>query len=485
MGETGRRRLGRMVAGSLAAALGAGGCAAVSPGRGARPLVSHGVVTLSFSPWTAGGTWTATVQRLLASGIAPFEAANRGLRVRLVPPPGGCCNPAALTAALVAGTAPDIVLNNNIGGYASGGYLLPLTTYLRRDNIDLRLWSPAQIASFRDWNNRDLLALPTYYNTTAYLVNLTVMDQLGMGYPDPAWTSGDFARLARSLSGTQGGGRRFGCNLWFSESQAWGVDWIFRAFGGRKVLHGGAACGLSEAASVAAGDWLYHEFLWPQVGTTKAASGGALAQFASGRTVLSVQQAGGLLATVTQLAGTTMKWDIAPFPVFPAGRACFGGDQYYAISALTRHPDQAWELLRWLSAETSWQLSVMRIFLMAPALLSLWPQWIRLIQALAPPLRHKNVQWFGHAAMHGYAYPTSYFRYVDASAEAILQGAFTALGQRRTTVRQAFVAAARQVDALERSNAGAAAPGLRSLRSSERRARTRVKRMFAVASARP
>ncbi len=352
--RTRRRRLCRAAAGAVTAALGAGGCDLDAPGGRARGALAHGIVTLTFSPWTAGGTWTATVQRLLARSIAPFEAANPGLRVRLVPPPGGCCNPAALTAALVAGTAPDIVLNNNIGGYASGGFLLPLTGYMHRDNIDPGLWSPAQIASFRDWTTGAVLALPTYYNTTAYLVNLTALDELGAGYPDPAWTADAFVRLARRLSGTRGNSRRFGCNLWFSETQAWGVDWIFRAFGGRKVLHGGAGCGLAEPASVHAGDWLYQEFLWPQVGTTKSAYGGALAQFVGGRTVISVQQTGALLDTVTELAATSIRWDIYPFPVFPAGRACFGGDQYYAINALTRHPDQAWELLRWLSAEVSW-----------------------------------------------------------------------------------------------------------------------------------
>ncbi len=127
----------------------------------------------------------------------------------------------------------------------------------------------------------------------------------------------------------------------------------------------------------------------------------------------------------------------------------------------------------------------MRIFLMAPALLSLWPQWIRLVRSLAPPLRHKNVQWFADAARHGYAYPTSYFRYLDASAEAIIQGYFTALSQRKTSVRQAFTSAARQVDALERSNAGGSVSGLRTLRAARQRTRTRIARMFAAAVGRP
>ena len=476
----GRRRLGRAAAG-MVAALGAGGCALNRAAGGGPPAVAHGVVTVTFSPWSAG-SWTPTIQRLLAQAVAPFEAANRGLKVQLVPPPGGCCNPAALTAALVAGTAPDIVLNNNFGGYAEGGYFLPLDGYLRRDNIDVRRWSPAQIASFRSWKGGQLLALPTYYNTAAYLVNLTTLDNAGMAYPDPAWTHDAFLGLARRLSSNSGGKQRFGCNLWYWTGQAWGSDWIYRAFGGSKVEAGGMRCGLAAGPSQAAGDWIYPQILWSKVGTTQDTFGGYTAQFVTGRTAMSVQQTGTLLAAVTQLAATSTKWEIYPFPVFPSGRASFGGDQFYAISSLTRHPEQAWALLRWLSAETQWQKAAIRIFLMAPALLSLWPEWISIVQSVAPPLHGKQVQWFADAAVRGYAYPTSYFRYVDAAAETIIQGYFADLAARRTSVRQAFTSATKQVDALELANAKVPSTTLSQQRSAGLKLQGRIGQMFVQGS---
>ncbi len=476
MAAMGRRRFGAAAAGLVAAA-GLGGCGPRSAAAKAKPAVAHGVITISFSPWSAGA-WTPTIQRLLAQAVAPFEAANHGLKVQLVPPPGGCCNPAALTAALVAGTAPDIVLNNDFGGYAEGGYFLPLDAYLRRDNLDTHLWSPAQIASFRSWKGGQLLALPTYYNTAAYLVNLTTLDSAGISYPDPAWTHDAFLNLARRLSGSSGGKQRFGCNLWYWTSQAWGSDWIYRAFGGSKVEPGGMHCGLATPASLAAGDWIYPQVLWSKAGTTQDTYGGYTAQFVTGRTAMSVQQTGTLLAAVTQLAATNIKWEIYPFPVFPAGRASFGGDQFYAISALTPHPEQAWALLRWLSAETQWQKAAIRIFLMAPALLSLWPEWISIVQSVAPPLRGKQVKWFADAAMHGYAYPSSYFRYVDATAETIIQGCFSELAARKTSVRQAFTSAAKQIDALETANAKAPVTTLSQQRSAGKQQRGRIGQMF-------
>lgn len=473
-----RRQLGVVAAG---AALTWGRyAAAAGGGKGtAGPAPVHGGITLTFSPWTTGGTWTPSVRALLQEAMQGFERGHPGVRVQLVPPPGGCCNPAALTAALVAGTAPDVVLNNNFGGYAVGGYFLPLDPYLRRDNIDPGIWSPAQIQSFRSWTTGDLLALPTYFNTTVYLVNLSAFDTAGLAYPDPGWTHEEFLTTARRLTTTQGGQRRFGCNLWFWTGQAWGSDWIFRAFGGAKVKGGGVQCGLELPGSLAAGEWIYQDVVWPQLGTMQNTYGGYIHQLVSGQTVMSVQQTGDLLTAVTELANTGMKWDIFPFPVFPAGRACFGGDQFYAISALTRYPDQAWELLKWVAAGSQWQRAVIRMFLMAPALNALWPEWIRLVQAVAPPLRGKSVQWFADAAVRGYAYPTSYFRYADQEAEGIIQGYFAQLFARQISVRTAFQQATQQVDSLEASAASAPGPTLAQQRGVWQQEQRRLARMFA------
>ncbi len=477
-----RRRFCRLA--GAAALLASGGalaaCARAVTGRSAHPRVSQPGITIVFSPWTAGDAWNSTIITLMQETLASFERQNPGVRVQLVQPAGGCCNPAALTAAMVAGTAPDVLLNNNFGSYAAGGYFLPLDPYLQRDNIAVSIWSSQQIQSFRGWSPVALLALPVYFNTTAYMVNLSAFDAAGLGYPDPQWTYAEFTRTAQALSSSTGTSPRYGCNLWFWTEQAWGSDWIFRAFKGAKVGPGSTTCALGEQPSLDAADWIYHEIFWPKVGTAQNTFGGYNAQFTSGRTVMSVQQTGSLLTAVTDLVSNNMKWDIYPFPVFPAGRAAFGGDQFYALSARTKHPDQAWSLLKWLTVGTEWQRAMIKLFLMAPALNSLWPEWETIVQAVAPPLKGKAIQWFSDAAVHGYAYPTSYFRYMDAEAETIIQNYFGGLFARKYTVRTALTQAAQQVDVLETSSAGGAAPSLQVQQAALAAEKRRLQGMFSA-----
>jgi ABC-type glycerol-3-phosphate transport system substrate-binding protein len=442
-----RRRLAGLAAGS-AAALGACGPARASP---ARPQVATPRRRIRFSPWFTAAPWSR-VQPLLAEALAPFQAAQRGLEVVLVPPPGGCCNPGALAAAVIAGTAPDVLLNNNFGPLVESGYLLALDSYLSQDNVNLRLWSEAQMASFVSGGST--YALPTYCNTAAYFVNLSVFDDLGLGYPDPGWDSTEFLRLARRLTGSSGGQHRYGCNLWWWTGQGWGSDWILRGFGGAKVGGAGTSCELGTEGSVAAGRWIYEEVLWPGVGTCQDTLGGYEQQFATGQTVMSVQQTGTLASGVTSLGRQNVKWAIYPFPAFPAQRAVFGGDQFYAINATTAQPQDSWELLRWVCAETAWQRTMIRMFLMAPALISLWEEWRASVAAIAPVLEGKDLAAFSDPAVSGYAIPSGYFRYSDAQAETIIGQAYAALfARRQTAVTAVFRQTAGEIDALEATGA--------------------------------
>jgi len=478
-----RRRF--CISAGAAAVLAAGSaltaCARAAGGRVARPQVSSTAITVSFSPWTEGNAWTTAITTVMQEVVGAFEQANPGIRVKLVPPPGGCCNPGALTAGLIAGTAPDVVVNNNFGGYAAGGYFLPLDPYLQRDNVQVGIWSTQQIRSFQGWSPAGLLALPVYFNTAAYTVNLSAFDQAGLSYPDPQWTHADFTRTAQALSAPNGAKPRFGCNLWFWTGQAWGSDWIFRAFSGAKVGPGGASCALAEGPAIAAADWIYEGIVWPKVGTTQDTFGGYTQQFVSGQTVMSVQQTGTLLTAVTDLVHAGMKWDIYPFPIFPAGRAAFGGDQFYALNGRTKHPEQAWALLKWVTADTEWQRAMIKLFLIAPALNALWPEWETTVQAVAPPLQGKAVHWFADAAVGGYAYPTSYFRYMDAEAETIIQNYFSGLYGQRYTVGTALTQAARQVNALETSAAGSPPPpSLQQQQAAQGLEQQRLQQMFAA-----
>ncbi len=437
----------------LGAALGAAitglsGCAGggiTVRARGA-PTPANTVPTVVLAPW--GWSSDQVVQTMIRQTVAKFEASNPGLRVQVVPG-SGCCNATADIASIIGGLEADVFTNNNFGAFAGGDYLLPLDPYLRRDNLPTTLWSRRQIDSFR--TSRGLFALPAYFNVQVYIVSLSLLDQAGLAYPGPEWTRAQFAQLASALTTTRGAVRQFGCGLQWgiaSDGQFSG-EGVLRSFGGRLVSPAGTQCLLDTPGSIAAGRWVYGQILWPGL------AGGSFANQTSAMAPVSSCCMMGLIGTIRN----SFKWDFYPNPLGPAGPAAFGGSQFYAINGATGHPDLAWEVLKWLSAEPDYQRMMTRLKLASPGLNSLWPEWEHVVQSVAPPLQGKAVHWFADAAQQGYAYPFPSFRYENVQAQGLLGRYLNALnGHQLSSVVGAFTEATAQIDALETA-ASHAAPG--------------------------
>jgi ABC-type glycerol-3-phosphate transport system substrate-binding protein len=435
-----RRRL--LAAWSAGAASLLAGCLTRPAGAPARPGPAATVPTLVLAPY--GWSKEPVVQRILQETVARFEQAQQG-RVRVQVVPGnGCCNPGADIAGIVAAAQPDVFTDNSFGAFRGGDYLLPLDPYLQRDNIDQTIWSRQQLASFR--TPRGLYALPVYFNIEAYMVNLTAFDDAGLPYPDPGWTHADFTRAARAVTSDAGGRHRYGCGLDWNVAaggQA-SFDWVLRGFGGRLVDEAGMRCLLAEPPAVAAGRWVYEELVWPGVGVLTAPGGGP--SFATGGAVLATATTCCILGVLQQIRGA-FQWDFYPTPLMPKGRTTFGGSQFWAIPRTCPRPDLAWELLKWLAVDPTYQRVLMQIQLASPALNALWDEWEATITAIAPPLQGKALHWFADAARQGYAYTFPSFAAGHLQAMSALAGALGPVAARRQSVEQGFAQAAAQANA--------------------------------------
>ena len=122
---------------------------------------------------------------------------------------------------------------------------------------------------------------------------------------------------------------------------------------------------------------------------------------------------------------------------------------FWAGPATTRHADQAWELLRWLTVEPEYQTFAMGAFLFPPALTGLLGQWQATAETVAPGLRGKGLEWFVTAAEQAWTTPTPWFAYATDTAYAIDTNWFNRLAARVVEVRAAFTQADRQVNALQ------------------------------------
>ena len=418
------------------AAGGSSGVSATTPA----PQTAQPVTTITIQPWRYDGS--KVLQTVMGGNLAGFEAKHPGVRVRMTvgeKPP---------VAALLVNDAPDVIQANDQMPYAPGGLILPLDTYIKRDNLDLSVWPALQINDSRF--NGTIHGLPSYFNMVVMMANLGALDEAGVSYPSPDWTHDDLAKLAASLTQTKAGKKRYGAALLWIQDGPGDMEYLLEGFGSGLMDASDTLCRLSEPAAIAAGQWVYEQMLWAGMATEDDVLGAVL----KGAAAIGPTRPDQLVFgenVVTRAAG--LKWDFLPMPHFPKGRGTNAPAQYYMINAGSKSPDLAWDLVRWITYEPSWQQMMMRLALIPPSLTALSAEWETVVRSIVPPLQSKALNWFGDAMQNNYAYPYRYYTYSDDQAKQILSGYTSALAARKIDVPLAFRQAADQVDAVEKAGA--------------------------------
>lgn len=441
-----RRRL--LAAGATLGSAALVGCAtpkaAVQPA--ARPATTE--VTYQFH-WTASVPWTATSERIVREFVdARFNSRQRGWRAVLYPsagPGGGWGAAAATIAASLAGKGPDVfnACCANLAPFVVDKLMLPLETYLRRDNVSTGLWSAGHIRALT-WGG-ELLALPSYDGPQVMGYRQDLLDTLGLAYPDPHWTHLEAAKLWTACARVVSGKQQYGAALqWYD-----GWDYLLHGFGGAYLSPDRRTCLIDQPGAITAGEWFYGH-LFNRVITYRNDVAGLL----NGTEVFSVLGGWDVYQEATRLRG--VKWDLIPLPRWPRGSFTFTNNDFQGINAGSRHPEQAWLLLKWLSAEPEFQRFLMRTILLTPALNALWSEWAAVAEAVAPPLRGKHLRYYGEAARSGIGLPSNYALLQPTQVETAVQGWLAQIAAQKVSVADGFRQAAHMVNALEAAAAGQA-----------------------------
>lgn len=442
-----RRRLIRQAAASAVA----GGLAmAACSTQPAKPTTQTPVITVTFQPFfiSLSGSLLSSAQKLVTEGLAQFaqQGGSKGIRIQMVLFQSTDANIAAMTS----GSGPDVVYDYNYAPYVEQHLLAPLEGFMHEDRMNPSTWSAGQIGVYQ--RSGHLYALPAYMGTAVYAVNLSAFDQAGQPYPTADWTSDDFVNVCTQMTGTVNGQTRYGGMLYQWNNMIDGSRWIFNAFGGSLMSADGTTSTLSTPGSLAAGRWMFEKCYWPKICVTRSA--GYWGMFGSGQLAMRTMGTWELFGSLQSYQN--MKWTILPFPIFPAGRATFSTDDFWALNAQSKHPREAWEVIKWASAGTYWNTFNMKLQLLSPARVDLWDQWISVVEAAAPPLKGKGLHWYADAAQKGYAYAPLYYRYDDAQAEDAVGGVIGKLySQSLTSVADGFATADKLVDAIEAAGAKA------------------------------
>lgn len=454
MASAGSSRMGRRAcirAGAAAAgALGLGAlaaCGPIAPGKAksassaAGPQLQAGATVIVWAPWGGwpsygGSRW----QQFMQPGIDYFEQQNPGIRIKLAGPGGG----GSFLAGILAGSAPDVFQDWAIGPYRAANAVLNLEPLLRRDNLDLALWSPGQIHAMRD--EQGIQFLPCYVHVSTMAVNLSILDQLGLQYPTPDWTYTQAAQLYKACSGTKGSQRTYGVSMYFTGHDMGDPSsmssYVFHFFGGSMALPDRITCSVGDPKSYQGVQWV--EQLYREHVLSPNARDGDLAHIAF------VEAGSAGLPGYLQSWRNNFKWTFFPVPTFPGGQFSFEATDYHAINAGTKHPEEAWTLLRFLSAEPYWSRYAMKYLLRTPSLVSLWEEYVQIVEQVAPVVQNKGLQYFTQAAQH-WGIANTVFKYDQTQVAGTLNAQLLKVYNGQASTPLAMTQAGKQVNALEAS----------------------------------
>ena len=149
------------------------------------------------------------------------------------------------------------------------------------------------------------------------------------------------------------------------------------------------------------------------------------------------------------LAGADFRFGVAPFPAGPARRATLATTDGFGIFAGTKHPEAAWELLKFLISQDYGRAMAHAHFLQ-PARASIVDDWVSYIRAEYPEkARDVDIAAFADGHLKGYSVVAETFaNMADASrlANAAWQEILT-LGQAPVEKMQAV---SRQIEEAQR-----------------------------------
>lgn len=399
-------------------------------------------ITLVWRPWyNFNNATTKTGEALLMQGIQPWLAQNPGVNVQIT----FMGYQSTTVTALLAGNGPDIFADWVLPDYLGGNLLLDLSSYAKQDNVDLSIFAPGEMELFQQEGG--LWALPSYLHLECPAVNLGILDNLGLAYPEPGWTYEQWTQLynqAAAKSSTPGKSR-LGAQFYWSGYDYWGGGphaYYLKGFNGEYVdPTDNTKCYLQNTGSQQCLEWIAGLF------TSGVANGGG-SNFAAGQIVVgNGDTAGGLIGAAE--SWRSLKWQLYDEPVYPAGKVAYAASDFYAVSAATAHPEHAWEFMKYLCVGTEWQTWMMKLAMNGPNQKTLYPQWVTTLKAIAPPLANIDLDVFNRQMQNDEPYFGLTYKYDDAQAGSALSSNMAPIWTGKSTVPVASAQAVQQINALQ------------------------------------
>lgn len=441
-------RLAGLAAGGATLAPFVPGCTGRAPGGSQG---SSGPVQLVYQDWRTDW-FPGMAQEMLDD----FHTMHSAIRVFYTPDPEDYLD--AMSAAMEAGTAPDVFQGccAHFPAWAQRGYTLDLRPFVEADldrgTVDD--WDAAQYRSFFTPDGVQF-GLPKYHGALALFYNQDLFDAARLPYPDGSWDHDDYrAAMLRLTADADGDGVT---DVWGSMVD---ISWDrlqvhVNGWGGHLVDPSDPRrSGMAGAASLGALGWI-RDRMWedrvmasfPDVGNLSTRDA-----FAAGKLAM-VEDGSWALRDI--LENSRFRVGVAPLPAGPVRRVTLASTDGFGIYAGTRHPEAAWELVKFLIGR-DYGRAMARDGLLQPARLSLVDDWVGFVRERFPQQsRTMEPAVFADGMRRGYSVTAEIFPRDMASAERIADEAW----QRVFTLGQGSLEDLKIASARMEEAQGAARPG--------------------------
>ena len=379
-----------------------------------------------------------------------FQARHPKLSVYYTPDPENLIDQMPLD--MQAGNAPDVFQGccGFFPAWAQSGYILDLRNYVETD-LDESIvddWDPAQYEAMFDAAGHQF-GVPKYQGTLALYYNKEIFDRYKVPYPDASWDQSDYLAAMKKLTrDTDGDGRT---DIWGSMIDI-GWDRLqvhINSWGGHIVDPADPTkCDIDSPESLAALEWVRARMWDDKVMATftDVKNVGTAAAFAAGKLAM-VEDGSWALKSILENAPFPI--GVAPIPAGPARRVTLSTTDGFGIYARTRHPQEAWELVKFLVSE-EYALAMARANLLQPARLSLVGDWEELVRQQYPrAAKGMDLDVFAAPHREGYSVVQETFPRDMEEATHLLDDAFTkifTLGQASVDILRGV---SRQIEAAQ------------------------------------
>ncbi len=261
-----------------------------------------------------------------------------GIKVNVIPSDYATYQQRLLTL-VVAGSGPEIIrLGNEFAGMAAKGAIIPLDDYIAKDKFDTQPFEKGMLEGMR-WRGK-LWQIPICTSSMLLQYNKNIFDEAGVKYPthdwdDFSWNWKAFVETAKRLTRVGADGKPVQWGLRAMQTYwVWpwymGGEWVSADL---KTYTGNSPETIKAVQEVADLNLVYN------VQSTAS-------PFSSGKMGMHIEG--------TSAVGTSRSynfaWDFAASPVGTAHSVVSYGDGF-GIAAASKHPELAWEAIKWLTSE--------------------------------------------------------------------------------------------------------------------------------------